>query len=82
MAKAKKATDPSATKTTRSRKPVAAPQENALAATSEPISIDRTSAEELIRRRAYELFLERQGNGGTPEEDWARAEFEILGKSA
>ena len=41
----------------------------------------RLSAEELkeaIRRRAYELFCQRGQQGGSPEEDWRRAEQEIL----
>jgi hypothetical protein len=27
-----------------------------------------------VRALAYQLWLERGGNGGSPEEDWARAE--------
>jgi hypothetical protein len=41
-----------------------------------------TMSEEQVRVRAYELYLERRGNGGTPEEDWFRAEAELRGKSA
>ena len=41
-----------------------------------------TMSEEQVRARAYELYLERRGNGGTPEEDWYRAEQELRGKSA
>ena len=41
-----------------------------------------TTSEETVRVRAYELYLEREGNGGTPEEDWYRAEAELRGKSA
>jgi hypothetical protein len=37
--------------------------------------------EERIRERAYALFLERSGQNGCPEEDWLRAEAEVLGHS-
>lgn len=76
MAKAKKATDPTAPKTTRS-KPVAAPAQSISA-----VSDISSSKDELIRQRAYELYRQRNGNGGTPEDDWFRAEAEILGRSA
>ena len=33
--------------------------------------------EELIRRRAYELYLQRRGQGGSPEQDWFQALREI-----
>ena len=38
--------------------------------------------EEEVRARAYELYLQRHGLSGTPEEDWFRAEAELRGKSA
>ena len=38
--------------------------------------------EEEVRARAYELYLQRHGRSGTPEEDWYRAEAELRGKSA
>jgi hypothetical protein len=41
-----------------------------------------TMSDEQVRARAYELYLQRQGDGGTPEEDWYRAEAELRGKSA
>ncbi len=37
--------------------------------------------EERVRQRAYELFEERGGQHGYAEEDWLRAEAEILGHS-
>jgi hypothetical protein len=40
------------------------------------------SVEERIRARAYELYLERGGNGGSPEQDWLRAQEEICGRAA
>jgi hypothetical protein len=39
------------------------------------------SIEEKIRARAYELFLQRGGHGGSPEQDWLRAVEEIHGQS-
>lgn len=32
---------------------------------------------EEIRRRAYEIYLERRGVGGSPEADWLQAEREL-----
>ena len=34
---------------------------------------------EEIAKRSYEIFLERGGEHGHAEEDWARAETELLG---
>ena len=36
--------------------------------------------EEKIRVRAYELYLQRGENGGSPEQDWLRAVEEICGR--
>lgn len=36
--------------------------------------------EEQIRARAYELYLQRGENGGSPEQDWLRAVEEIRGR--
>ena len=36
--------------------------------------------EEKIRMRAYELYLERGGHGGSPEQDWLRAKEEVCGQ--
>jgi hypothetical protein len=38
------------------------------------------SVEERIRARAYELYLQRGDNGGSPEQDWLRAVEEIRGR--
>ena len=35
--------------------------------------------EERIRARAYELYEQRQGEPGDPDDDWYRAEAEING---
>jgi hypothetical protein len=37
--------------------------------------------EEKIRARAYELFLQRDGTGGSPEQDWLRAKQEVCGRA-
>jgi len=34
--------------------------------------------EQAISARAYELYLQRGGEGGTAEEDWLRAESELV----
>jgi len=39
------------------------------------------SVDEQIRARAYELYLQRGGQGGSPEQDWFRAAEEIYGQS-
>lgn len=36
--------------------------------------------EEQVRRRAYELYLQRNGQGGSPEQDWFQALQEIAGQ--
>jgi len=37
------------------------------------------AVEEKIRLRAYELYLQRGGRGGSPEQDWLQAQREIVG---
>jgi hypothetical protein len=39
------------------------------------------SLEERVRARAYELFLQRGGRGGSPEQDWLQAVSEIHNQS-
>ncbi len=36
--------------------------------------------EEKIRERAYQLYLQRCGKGGSPEQDWLQAKSEICGE--
>jgi len=36
--------------------------------------------EEKIRARAYELYLQRGGSGGSPEQDWLQAQKEVCGE--
>lgn len=38
--------------------------------------------EEQIRLRAYHLYLQRGGRGGSPEQDWLRAKEEICGRQS
>jgi hypothetical protein len=40
--------------------------------------IEELPLEERIRRRAYELYLERGNQSGSAQEDWLQAEEEIL----
>ena len=43
-------------------------------------STGASSIEEQIRQRAYELYQQRHGHGGSPEQDWIRAKEEICGR--
>ena len=40
-----------------------------------------TSLQERIRIRAYELYLRRGGQAGSPEQDWFQAAAEVHGES-
>jgi hypothetical protein len=37
--------------------------------------------DEKIRARAYELYLQRGGQGGSPEQDWLQAVSEVYGQA-
>ncbi|HYE26248.1 MAG TPA: DUF2934 domain-containing protein [Clostridia bacterium] len=53
-------------------------EERAAESTPNPARVGTvTNIEDEIRRRAFELYLERNGQGGSPADDWARAEAEI-----
>ena len=54
----------------------AAVSETAAAAKSVPVLEDK------IRARAYELYLRRHGQGGSPEQDWFQAVQEICGQQS
>lgn len=85
MAKAKKAADPSGPKTARLRKQVASATQSTPEIETSAVTTKTSTGDtyELIRQRAYELYLQRDANGGgSAEEDWIRAEAEIRGKSA
>jgi len=47
----------------------------------ESATTQKSNLEERVRQRAYELFQERGGKDGYAEQDWLRAEAEILGHS-
>jgi hypothetical protein len=44
---------------------------------SNPVVLD---LDEQIRVRAYEIYKQRNGHGGSPEQDWLRARQEICGQ--
>ena len=46
----------------------------AAAARALPISVDSAEIQEQVAKLAYELWQKRQGERGTAEEDWFRAE--------
>ncbi|HVH85228.1 MAG TPA: DUF2934 domain-containing protein [Terriglobales bacterium] len=43
-------------------------------------SVHPSVSEEQIRRRAYELYMQRGGRGGSHTDDWFRAEAELRGR--
>ncbi len=45
-----------------------------------PVNGSKSVSEELVRRRAYELYLQRRGQNGSPEQDWFQALQEISGQ--
>ncbi len=46
------------------------------------VSKMNVNLEEEIRRRAYELYLERKGSAGDPNADWLIAEREVRARFA
>lgn len=48
----------------------------------EPKPVAAHASEADIRRRAYEIYLERNGEPGNPVLDWLRAEQELQGRTA
>jgi len=53
------------------------PEINALESNVSPASEHLNVPEDLVRRRAYELYLRRRGQNGSPEQDWFQALQEI-----
>ena len=53
---------------------------------AQPVEIPQTPSngnlEDLIRQRAYEIYLERGSSPGNESEDWLVAEREVLTRSA
>jgi hypothetical protein len=43
----------------------------------EPLPTAARDLDSAIRQRAYQIYLERHGAPGNPQEDWARAEREV-----
>jgi len=41
------------------------------------LDLEPAHLEDRIRRRAYEVYLQRDGEGGTALDDWLQAETEI-----
>jgi len=85
-----RATDSTAAPKKRTRKPTAEAETTtkvtkAAKNGSKPTVINEatpvSNLEEQIRVRAYELYLQRDGNGGSPEQDWFQATAEIYSKS-
>ena len=85
MAKAPKASDSTTPKkrTTKTKSAAANGTEVVEAVAAAPVQQIKSShsIEEKIRARAYELFLQRGGHGGSPEQDWLQAVAEIHGQS-
>jgi hypothetical protein len=81
MARRTTATSPSTSaatpRTSRSRASTAATA--APAATARVPAPRREPTVDEIRRRAYEIYLDRRGVGGSPESDWLQAERELRG---
>ena len=91
MAKEPRATD-STTPKTRTRKPATEPENGtkvvkaartAARAKQDVVSavVSSPSLEEKVRIRAYELYLQRGTNSGSPEQDWFQAVREVYGQS-
>jgi hypothetical protein len=86
MARAKKADDSGSPKKSTSKAKsnggaAAAPAEARIPTTMATVTT-MTMSDEQVRARAYELYLQRNADGGTAEEDWYRAEAELRGKTA
>ncbi len=81
MAKAKNSADSTVKKApSRSKKAVTTVSGMTAAAGFSTSSIPTNGdLEERIRARAYELYQSRNGQNGSPESDWSRAEAEIRG---
>jgi hypothetical protein len=45
---------------------------------TEDTSANHAPSHEAIRRRAYEIYLERDGQGGNELDDWLQAEAELI----
>lgn len=61
---------------------IPAATEKSLSATPVAGSKNGGSLDEEIRRRAYELYVERKGQAGDPNRDWLLAEREVRARHA
>ena len=78
MAKAKTARTPKATNNPVITMPEAGSV--SLVRKSSPLNSSPAELEVKIRERAYELYLERGSTPGSENEDWLRAEREVLAR--
>lgn len=78
MPRAKKTSDSSSVRKSSRAKAPAAPSSDASTNTISVVP----ATEEQVRRRAYELFLQRGGFWGSPEQDWFQAEAEVRDRHA
>jgi hypothetical protein len=66
----------------RARRPAAAASPRTSARKALPSPPARAAADDEIRLRAYQFFLERDGAPGDPLADWLRAERELIAERA
>jgi hypothetical protein len=67
-------------RTTARTKPVSSLSEPAVAVAVVETIVSPAASHDDIAKLAYSYWLERGCQGGSPEEDWTRAERELLGK--
>jgi len=53
-----------------------------VAASKTGVNTSQANLDEEIRRRAYELYLQRNGKAGDPNRDWIVAEREVRARHA
>ncbi len=58
---------------------IAEPQATSTQSGTEEVSVRNSARDEEIRRRAYEIYLERGGQPGRDLDDWLQAEGELQG---
>jgi hypothetical protein len=63
---------------TAAKKPRASSETSATAAVVEAVEVQYLPAQEKIAELAYSYWVSRGCQGGSPEEDWLRAEQELL----
>jgi hypothetical protein len=56
---------------------IAEPQATSTQAETGDVSLENSARDEEIRRRAYEIYLERGGEPGRDVDDWVQAEREL-----